>query len=365
MSSCYNQEFMSRDAFEVEDVVITNAEEPVGSYGTRQQIFIILAIMYIVYIAISVMNWVRKRFDVAYRDIHEQQKELIDRTQENIDKFMARHSRKLHIMEEEKRTDVREYAIGLEEKVAELQTMLKNAETTINNLRCDFSINNSNLGNRIISMRCQTLRDHHDLEDAQNTKSDELTNGIAKLTQRLNELENHYALTCQSIREDAQNTKSDELTNDIAQLTQRLYELENDYALTSRCVQEDDEFRQVLIGYKYCGDSSLGNRGEPIFCPKYTNELDRYLGNSRALIMLSGVAQLPNYRTFTFADYFYKRESGVKPASSFLDLHMNVVANAVEWGRAQEVREPELVSYYKNAFERVYDYCQSFGVKCV
>ena len=81
--------------------------------------------------------------------------------------------------------------------------------------------------------------------------------------------------------------------------------------------------------------------------------------------MLSGVAQLPHYKTFTFADYFYKRESGVKPASSFLDLHMNVVANAVEWGRAQEVREPELVSYYKNAFERVYDYCQSFGVKCV
>jgi len=37
----------------------------------------------------------------------------------------------------------------------------------------------------------------------------------------------------------------------------------------------------------------------------------------------------------------------------------------VEWGRAQEVREPELVSYYKNAFERVYDYCQTFGVKCV
>ena len=241
---------------------------------------------------------------------------------------MAKHSRKLHIMEEEKRTDVREYAIGLEEKVVELRTMLKNAEDTINNLRCDFSLSNSSLSNRLISMRCQTLRDNHDLEDAQNTKSDELTNGIAKLTQRLNELENHYALTCQSIR-------------------------------------EDDEFKQVLIGYRYNGDSSLGYRGEPIFCPKYTNELDRYLGNTRALIMLSGIAQLPKYKTFTFADYFYKRESGVKPASSFLDLHMNVVANAVEWGRAQEVREPELVSYYKNAFERVYDYCQSFGVKCV
>jgi hypothetical protein len=249
-------------------------------------------------------------------------------TQEKIDKFMAKHSRKLHIMEEEKRTDVREYTLGLEGKVIELQTMLKNAETTINNLRCDFSLSNSNLGNRIISMRCQTLRDQHDLEDAQNTKSDELANDMAKMTQRLNELENHYALTCQSIR-------------------------------------EDDEFKQVLIGYRYDGDSSLGYRGEPIFCPKYTSELDKYLGNTRALIMLSGIAQLPKYKTFTFADYFYKRESGMKPASSFLDLHMNVVANAVEWGRAQEVREPELVSYYKNAFERVYDYCQSFGVKCV
>ena len=317
---------MSNGTFE--DVVITNAEEPVRSYGTHKQLFTFFAVMYIVYVAIYVMNWVKQRFDVAYRDINDQQKELIDQTQEKIDKFMAKHSRKLHIMEEEKRTDVREYAIGLEEKVVELRTMLKNAEDTINNLRCDFSLSNSNLSNRLISMRCQTLRDNHDLEDAQNTKSDELTNGIAKLTQRLNELENHYALTCQSIR-------------------------------------EDDEFKQVLIGYRYNGDSSLGYRGEPIFCPKYTNELDRYLGNTRALIMLSGIAQLPKYKTFTFADYFYKRESGMKPASSFLDLHMNVVANAVEWGRAQEVREPELVSYYKNAFERVYDYCQSFGVKCV
>lgn len=328
MSSCYNEneEFMSGCAFE--DVVKANAEEPVRSYGTHKQLFTFFAVMYIVYVAIYVMNWVKQRFDVAYRDINDQQKELIDMTQEKIDKFMAKHSRKLHIMEEEKRTDVREYTLGLEGKVMELQNMLKNAEDTINNLRCDFSINNSNLSNRIISMRCQTLRDQHDLEDAQNTKSDELTNGIAQLTQRLNELENHYALTCQSVR-------------------------------------EDDELKQVLVGYRYNGDSSLGYRGEPIFCPKYTNELDRYLGNTRALIMLSGIAQLPKYRTFTFADYFYKRESGVKPASSFLDLHMNVVANAVEWGRAQEVREPELVSYYKNAFERVYDYCQSFGVKCV
>jgi hypothetical protein len=326
MSSCYNEEFMSGCAFE--DVVKANAEEPVRSYGTHKQLFTFFAVMYIVYVAIYVMNWVKQRFDVAYRDINDQQKELIDMTQEKIDKFMAKHSRKLHIMEEEKRTDVREYTIGLEGKVMELQKMLKNAEDTINNLRCDFSLSNSSLSNRLISMRCQTLRDQHDLEDAQNTKSDELTNGITQLTQRLNELENHYALTCQAIR-------------------------------------EDDELKQVLIGYKYNGDSSLGHRGEPIFCPKYTNELDRYLGNTRALIMLSGIAQLPKYRTFTFADYFYKRESGMKPASSFLDLHMNVVANAVDWGRAQEVREPELVSHYKNAFERVYDYCQSFGVKCV
>jgi hypothetical protein len=317
---------MSNDTFE--DVVMENAQEPSRSYGTHKQLFTFFAAMYIVYVAIYVMNWVKNRFDIAYRDIHEQQAELIVRTQEKLDKFMARHGRKLHIMEEEKRTDVREYTIGLEEKVTELQTMLKNAEDTINNLRCDVSVSNSNLGNRIISMRCQTLRDQHDLEDAQNTKSDELANDMAKMTQRINELENHYALT-------------------------------------SRCVQEDDEFKQVLVGYRYNGDSSLGYRGEPIFCPKYTNDLDKYLGNTRALIMLSGIAQLPKYRTFTFADYFYKREGGMKPASSFLDLHMNVVANAVEWGRAQEVREPELVAHYKSAFERVYDYCQTFGVKCV
>ena len=326
MSSCYSEEFMSGGAFE--DLVMEPVEEPVRSYVTRQRIFVFFAIAYIVYVAIYVMNWVKNRFDIAYRDIHEQQTELIVRTQEKLDKFMSKYGRKLHIMEEEKRSDVREYAIGLEEKVADLQSMLKHAENTINNLRCDVSANTNHLGQRLISLRCQSLRDQHDLEDAQNTKSDELTNGIAQLTDRLNELENHYALT-------------------------------------NRYVQEEDEFKQVLIGYRYNGDSSLGYRGEPIFCPKYTNELDRYLGNTRALIMLSGVAQLPHYRTFTFADYFYKREGGMKPASSFLDLHMNVVANAVEWGRAQEVREPELVAHYKTAFERVYDYCQAFGVKCV
>lgn len=325
MSSCYSEEFMSSGAFE--DFVMANATEAVGSYITAQQVFTFFGVAYIVYVAVFIINWIKRRFDMAYRDIHDQQKELIDRTQEKLDKFMARYGRKLHILEEEKRTDVREYAIALEEKVVELQNMLKNAENTINNLRCDVSVSNANLGNRLISMRCQTLKDQHDLEDAQNIKSDELTNGITKLTQRLNELENHYAMT-------------------------------------NRYIQEDDEFKQVLIGYKY-NCSALDCRGEPIFCPKYTNELDRYLGNNRALIMLSGIAQLPKYRTFTFADYFYKRESGVKPASSFLDLHMNVVANAVEWGRAQEVREPELVSHYKSAFERVYDYCKAFGVKCV
>jgi hypothetical protein len=326
MSSCYSEEFMSGSAFE--DFVLEPAEQPVGSYVTRQRLFVFFAIVYIVYVAIYVMNWVKKRFDIAYRDIHEQQTELIVRTQEKIDKFMSKYGRKLHIMEEEKRTDVREYTLGLEEKVTELQIMLKNAENTINNLRSDVSENTNKLGQRLISLRCQSLRDQHDLEDAQNTKSDELSNCVAKLTDRLNELEYNYSLT-------------------------------------NRYVQEDDEFKQVLIGYRYNGDSSLGYRGEPIFCPKYTDELDRYLGNTRALIMLSGIAQLPKYRTFTFADYFYKREGGMKPASSFLDLHMNVVANAVEWGRAQEVREPELVAHYKTAFERVYDYCQTFGVKCV
>lgn len=326
MSSCYNEEFMSSGAFE--DFVIANAENALGSYVTAQQVFTFFGIAYIVYVAVFVINWIKKRFDIAYRDIHDQQKELVDRTQEKLDKFLARYGRKLHILEEEKRTHVREYTIALEGKVVELQTMLKNTENIINNLQCDCSANNSNLENRIISMRCQTLKDQHDLEDAQNTRNDELTNDVEKFTQRLNELERHYALIC-------------------------------------RVVQEDDEFKQVLIGYRYNGDSSLGYRGEPIFCPKYTNELDRYLGNNRALIMLSGIAQLPKYKTFTFADYFYKRESGVKPASSFLDLHMNVVANAVEWGRAQEVREPELASHYKTAFERVYDYCKTFGVKCV
>ena len=165
------------------------------------------------------------------------------------------------------------------------------------------------------------------------------------------------SLRCQSIRdlhalEDTTKMKNDELLRTMDVLSQRLEDLE-------RQCHSEDEYKQVLIGYYDCSGI------HPLFCPKYTTDLDKYLGDKRVSLILTSLAQLPNYKTFTFADYFYKRERGAKPISSFMDLHMNVIANAVEWGRAQEVREPELISHYKTAFERVKEYCQTFGVKCV
>jgi len=57
--------------------------------------------------------------------------------------------------------------------------------------------------------------------------------------------------------------------------------------------------------------------GYVLFCPKYTTDLDKYLGDKRVSLILTILAQLPNYKTFTLADYFYKRERDAEPISSF------------------------------------------------
>ena len=109
----------------------------------------------------------------------------------------------------------------------------------------------------------------------------------------------------------------------IATLNQRLEDLDQRSFMTDKYIQLEDEYKTILIGY-------YDNSGtHPLFCPKHTTELDKYLGDKRVSFILSSLSQLPNYKTFTFADYFYKRDRGIKPISRFMDLHMNVVANAV------------------------------------
>lgn len=261
-----------------------------------------------------ITNWMKSQIDSVYREIHDQQEEIMGFTQAKHDELVDLQNDKVEQLEEEN-AELRAYAIEMETKVMEVRSMLQITETIASNLQSDVVANHNSLGERIISLRCQSIRDIHVLEDATKMKNDELLRTIDALTQRMEDLE--------------------------------------------RQCHSEDEYKQVLIGY-------YDNGGiHPLFCPKYTTDLDKYLGDKRVSLILTGLAQLPYYKTFTFADYFYKRERGAKPISSFLDLHMNVIANAVEWGRAQEVREPELVSHYKTAFERVKEYCQTFGVKCV
>lgn len=316
MSNCYSGEFASGSALAWSETPTTP-----GKCGSDGECWIMLTFTLCMWISMMssilyIANWTKSQIDSVYCEIHDQQEEIMGFTQEKHDNLVKLQNDKVERLEEEN-AELRAYAIEMETKVTDVRSMLQFTETMASNLQGDVAANHANIGQRIVSLRCQSIRDLHALEDATKMKNDELLRTMDALSHRMDDLE--------------------------------------------RQCHSEDEYKQVLIGY-------YDNSGiHPLFCPKHTTELDKYLGNKRVSLILTSLAQLPNYKTFTFADYFYKREGrgGVKPISSFLDLHMNVIANAVEWGRAQEVREPELVSHYKTAFERVKEYCQTFGVKCV
>lgn len=314
MSNCYSGEFASGSALAWSDNSTT-----LGKCGSDGECWIMLTFTLCMWISMMsgilyITNWMKSQIDLVYCEIRDQQEEIMGFTQAKHDELVDLQNDKVEQLEEEN-AELRAYAIEMESKVMDVRSMLQITETMASNLQSDVVANHNSLGERIISLRCQSIRDIHVLEDATSIKNDELLRTIDMLSQRMEDLE--------------------------------------------RQCHSEDEYKQVLIGY-------YDNGGiHPLFCPKYTTDLDKYLGDKRVSLILTGLAQLPYYKTFTFADYFYKRERGAKPISSFLDLHMNVIANAVEWGRAQEVREPELVSHYKTAFERVKEYCQTFGVKCV
>ena len=315
MSNCYTGEFASSSALPWSDTPTIP-----GKCGSDGECWIMLAFTLCMWVSMMsgilyITNWMKSQIDSVYREIRDQQEEIMGFTQSKHDELADLQNDKVERLEEEN-AELRAYAIEMESKVTDVRSMLQITETMASNLQGDVAANHTSMGQRIVSLRCQSIRDLHALEDATKMKNDELLRTMDVLSHRMDDLE--------------------------------------------RQSRSEDEYKQVLIGFRPDGQTNV-----PIFCPKYTTDLDKYLGSNQVYFILASLAQLPNYKTFTFADYFYKRERGAKPISSFLDLHMNVIANAVEWGRAQEVREPELITHYKTAFERVKEYCQTFGVKCV
>jgi hypothetical protein len=224
---------------------------------------------------------------------------------------------------EEDNASLREYVLVLETRVARLQSIAP-TESTMIRIRDDANANYANLGQRIISIRTQCIN-------------------------ALHELDNKYQLKC------------DDLTTTVSNLTRRLDAHLANYSLTDRYVQEDDAYKQVLIGYRRSSD---GHYEEPIFCPRYTPDFDKYLGH-QSFLLLDGLAQLPVHKPFIFADYYLHCGAwGSNIVSAFVDRDWNVISSA-GYNPGNITTDQAINEMCNNDFKKVQEYCEKIGVKCL
>jgi hypothetical protein len=373
MSSCNTREMMGADF-------------GVGSgrwvYANTYQVFTICMWGSIVGGAIYGVSWAKKRFTQLYRDIGNQQEEIMAYTSVKIDNFMDKYNDVLNKLEDEC-LELRGHVLELEKRVVYLQAIVP-TEITMKRIREDANANYANLGQRISSLQSQHIRDIHELNDIHQTKRDELAATVSTLTTRMDSLSEgrelnttklntrvddlirDYVYFIQCVKQDyARESRCDELSTTISNLTARFDSHLENYLLTARYVQEDDEYKQVLIGYRR---SIGGHYEEPIFCPRYTTDFDKYLGNS-AILMLDSLAQLPMHKPFIFADYyFYRRTNNVlTPVSTFIDLQLNIVAHGIAGPIYPDNfgLTPGATENYNTAYKNVQEYCEKIGVKCV
>lgn len=414
MSSCSDSEFMVGD-------VVTAAADPAEYYVIDYPIFIACLWVPIIVLFMCAIHWTNKHLNQLRCDIYDQQEKCQAYSQTNINKYNYILSKT-----EEDNASLRDYIDSLETRLARLQSIAP-TETTMIRIRDDANANYANLGQRIMSIRTQCINALHELDDKYQLKCDDLTATVSKLTtrldaaiedcdttktklnERLDGLIADYLYFIQYVkRDETRQTKCDELTATISNLTARFdSHLENylltdqlvkpddkckqkcdvltatvsnltarfdshleNYALTDRYVQEDDAYKQVLIGYRRYNENARCYE-EPIFCPRYTTDFDKYLGN-RAILMLDSLVQLPIHKPFKFADYYFSsRTNSVKSVSLFIDINSNIVANACG-GYVQDdlfggnlPDEPKNANEYNAEFKKVLEYCEKIGVKCL
>jgi len=371
MSSCNSMEMMN---------AAVGSGDGSWVYATTYQVFTLCMWASIVGGTIYAASWAKKRFGQLYRDIGNQQEEIMAYTSVKIDNFMDKYNDVVNKLEDDC-LELRGHVLELEKRVAYLQAIVP-TEITMKRIRDDANANYANLGQRITSLQSQHIRDIHELNDIHHTKCDELAATVSTLTMRLDsltegrELNNtklntrlddlirDYVYFIQCVKHDyARESRCDELSATISNLTARFDSHLENYLLTARYVQEDDEYKQVLIGYRRSSD---GHYEDPIFCPRYTADFDKYLGN-RAILMLDSLAQLPMHKPFVFADYYFnnRTDGGRKPVSLFIDLNTNVIADAIEYYPDNIASLPWITDHYNNAYKNVQEYCEKIGVKCV
>jgi len=317
MSSCPDTEFMVSDVLNT-----TTTTDTAEYYVIDYPLFIACLWVPIIVLFMCAIHWTNRQLNQLKSDIYNQQDKCDAYSQTNINRYNYILSKM-----EEDNASLREYVLVLETRVARLQSIAP-TESTMIRIRDDANANYANLGQRIISIRTQCIN-------------------------ALHELDNKYQLKC------------DDLTTTVSNLTRRLDAHLANYSLTDRYVQEDDAYKQVLIGYRRSSD---GHYEEPIFCPRYTPDFDKYLGNS-AILMLDSLAQLPMHKPFIFADYYFYRRTNViiTPVSIFIDLHWNIVAYG--FGGAIYADNfgltPGATEKYNDAYKKVQEYCEKIGVKCI
>lgn len=374
MSACNSREMMNNNM-----LTLSGGS---WSYATSYQVFTACMWASILGGGIYAASWAKKRFTQLYRDIGNQQEEIMAYTSVKIDNFMDKYNDVLNKLEDEC-LELRGHVLELEKRVAYLQAIVP-TEITMKRVRDDANANYANLGQRITSLQSQHIRDIHELNDIHQSKRDELAATVStlttrldslieggglnntKLNTRLDDLIRDYVYFIQCVKQDyARESRCDELSATISNLTARFDSHLENYLLTARYVQEDDEYKQVLIGYRR---SIGGHYEEPIFCPRYTADFDKYLGNS-AILMLDSLAQLPMHKPFIFADYyFYRRTNNVlTPVSTFIDIQMNVVAHGITGAIYPDNfgLTPGATENYNNAYKNVQEYCEKIGVKCL
>ena len=374
MSACNSRETMNNNMLTVSG----------GSwvYATTYQVFTACMWVSIVGGVIYAASWAKKRFTQLYRDIGNQQEEIMAYTSVKIDNFMDKYNDVLNKLEDEC-LELRGHVLELEKRVAYLQAIVP-TEITMKRIRDDANANYANLGQRISSLQSQHIRDIHELNDIHQSKRDELAATVSTLTTRLDSLKEgpelnntklntrlddlirDYVYFIQCVKQDyARESRCDELTATISNLTARFDSHLENYLLTARYVQEDDEYKQVLIGYRFDGNHYVPR--EPIFCPRYTTDIDKYIGY-HSFLLLDGLAQLPNHKPFKFADYYFNSRTvsnSCKPVSIFIDLHWNIIAHAAS-NYPDEIATNHLINEtYNTAYQKVQEYCEKIGVKCL
>jgi hypothetical protein len=313
MSSCSDSEFMVSD-------VVTATTDTAEYYVIDYPIFIACLWVPIIVLFMCAVHWTNRQMNQLKSDICDQQEKCEAYSQANINKYNYILSKM-----EEDNASLREYVLVLETRLARLQSIAP-TESTMIRIRDDANANYANLGQRIISIRTQCIN-------------------------ALNELDNKYQLKC------------DDLTANASNLTRRLdVHLEN-YSLTDRYVQEDDAYKQVLIGYRRFNTPS-GRYEDPIFCPRYTTDFDKYLGH-QSFLLLDGLAQLPVHKPFIFADYYLHCGAwGSNIVSAFVDRDWNVISSA-GYNPGNITTDQAINEMCNNDFKKVQEYCEKIGVKCL